>query len=355
MRDIKIRALKTISWLLCAVCPSVLFTGCWGKTETENRKYIVTVGIDNAVEYKSLSDKYDIIGSEGNFIVSMGAAALKSDIGNESKQQNISVYRGGGIAEIRETANAYSNNDIYFGQLKTVVIGKDIVKDFETFKNMIFDIERTEKINKKVIAVVADSDAAEVIQKIMEEGEGNGMYIWNYYKNKDTKFNLGEYMDFENLVKSLRNNEAIIIPQVSVKNDTVVLEGGSVINMNGYCGDVSPEILEGIKWIEGNAKGEIVSIDGVSVRVLSQTVKADMKDGIFNVKTSVDCVLENGEISDRSINKLKTVIKDKIENTINKAIELNADFFKVSDDGNIDGLNYDISVDIKIASTGVIK
>ncbi len=355
MRGIKTKCRKITLWLLFAVIPSVLLTGCWGKTEIENRKYIVTLGIDSADEYKNLSDKYDIIGTKGDFIVSMGAAALKSDIGNDSEQQNISLFRGGGIAEIRETANNYSDNDIYFGQLKTVVIGKDVIKDDETFKNMIYDIERTEKINKKVIAVVADSDAAEVIQKIMEEGEGNGMYIWNYYKNNNTKFNLGEYMDFEHLVKSLRNNEAIIVPQVSIENDTAILEGGSVINKNGYCGDVSPEILEGIKWIDGNAKGEIVSIDGVSVRVLSQNVKAEMKDGVFTVDTSVDCVVENGEISDILLNKLKTVIKDKIENTINKAVELNADFFKASKDGNITGLNYDISVDIKIASTGVIK
>jgi len=344
-----------IGIILCISFTAVLLTGCWGKTETEDRDYIVTMGIDSSDEYPNLYDKFNIIGADGDFIISMGAAELKSDIGEESEKQNMSVFRGGGIAEIRETANDYSDNDIYFGQLKTVVIGKDIVKDYETFKNMAYDIERTEKINKKVIVVVADDDATDIIQKIMEDEDGNGMYLWNYYKNNDIKFDLGEYMDFEQLVKSLRNNEAIIIPQVSLKNDAVVLEGGSVINKDGYRGDVSHEILEGLKWIEGNAKGEIVSVEGVSVRVLSQTVKDEMKDGIYTVDTSVACIVENGELTDNSINEIKSVIKDKIDNTINKAVKLNADFFKISDDGNIENLNYNVSVEIKIASTGVIK
>ncbi|MEA4973887.1 MAG: Ger(x)C family spore germination C-terminal domain-containing protein [Candidatus Metalachnospira sp.] len=355
MNGIKLKCKKILTLIVSAVIPLIILTGCWGKTETEDRKYVVTMGIDSDDEYTNLSDKYDIIGTKGDFIVSMGAARIKSDIGKESEQANMSVFRGENTAEIRETANNYSNNDIYFGQLKTVVIGKDIIKDNETFKNMISDIERTEKINKKVIAVVAENDAAQIIQKIMEDGEGNGMYIWNYYKNKDVKFDLGEYMDFEHLVKSMRNKEAIIVPQVSIKNQNIVLEGGSVINKDGYCGDVTKEVLDGLKWIEGDAKGEIVSADGISIRVLSQNVKSKMNDGIFTVKTSVDCVVENGQITDKSLNELKSVINDKIENTINKAIELNADIFKISDDGNITGLNYDISVDIKITSTGVIK
>lgn len=347
---------KKLEMLIVYLCiPTLILTGCWGQTETEDRKYIVTMGIDNGKEYSILSEKYDIIGSEGDFIVSMGAAEIKSDIGKESEKHNVSFFRGKNTAEIRETANSYSENDIYFGQLKTVVFGKEVIRDSEIFKNMIYDIERSEKINKKVIAVAAENDAAEIIQNIMGKGEGNGMYIWNYYKNKDVKPDIGEYIDFEHLVKSMRNEEAIIIPKVSIRNEDIVLEGGSVINKTGYCGDVSKEVLNGLKWIEGDAKGEIVSEDNISVRVLSQNVKSQMNDGIFHVDTSVDCVVENGQIKDKSINELKTVIKDKIENTINKAIELNADIFKATEDGNIKDLKYDVTVNIKIASTGVIK
>lgn len=355
MKCRKIRYTKVIVSVAMIILQSIILTGCWGKTEIEKRRYIVTLGIDSDNENKILRENYDIIGSAGDYFVSLGSAAIKNDIGDDSKQQNMTVVSGESIASIRETANKYSDNDIYFGQLKTVVIGKDIVKDNDTFENMIFDIERTEKINTKVIAVIAENTAAEVVQKVMEEGDGNGMYVWNYYKNNDAKVDLGEYMDFEHLAKSMRNDEAVIIPQITVENEITVIDGGSVINKDGYCGDVSSEILDGLKWIEGNAKGEIVNTDDVSVRVLSQNTKSKMKDGVYTVEVSADCIVENGKISDSSINRIKTVIKEKIENTINKAIELNADIFDISDDGNIDGLNYNITVDIKIRSTGVIK
>lgn len=355
MKNRKGKYIKAIAAAAVAVLQAFVLTGCWGKTEIEKRRYIVTLGIDSDNENKSLRENYEVIGSEGDYFVSLGAAGIKNDIGDDSKQQNMTVVNGESIASIRETANRYSDNDIYFGQLKTIVIGKDIIKDNDTFENMIFDIERTEKINTKVIAVIAENTAAEVVQKIMEEGEGNGMYVWNYYKNNDANVDLGEYMDFEHLAKSMRNDEAVIIPQITIEDGITVIDGGSVINRDGYCGEVSSEILDGLKWLEGNAKGEVITSDGVSVRVLSQKTKNKMTDGVYQVEASADCIVENGEISDSSMNQIKTVIKEEMENTMNKAIELNADLFDLSEDGNIDGLNYNITVDIKIRSTGVIK
>ena len=49
------------------------------------------------------------------------------------------------------------------------------------------------------------------------------------------------------------------------------------------------------------------------------------------------------------------VIKENLENTINKARELNADFIGVTDDGNMGSKSFKINADVKIVGTGVIK
>ena len=48
-------------------------------------------------------------------------------------------------------------------------------------------------------------------------------------------------------------------------------------------------------------------------------------------------------------------IKENLENTINKARELNADFIGVTDDGNMGSKSFKINADVKIIGTGVIK
>ena len=54
---------------------SMLLTGCYDKTETEERLYVVLMGIDG----RSIPESYDIYGDEGRYIVSVGEAKLESD------------------------------------------------------------------------------------------------------------------------------------------------------------------------------------------------------------------------------------------------------------------------------------
>ena len=104
---------------------SMLLTGCYDKTETEERLYVVLMGIDG----RSIPESYDIYGDEGRYIVSVGEAKLESDIGDDSEDQKTVIVSGNTFSDIKQTADKYSDKEIYFGQLKAAVLGADIIKD----------------------------------------------------------------------------------------------------------------------------------------------------------------------------------------------------------------------------------
>ena len=55
----------------------LVITGCYGKAEADERKYVITAGID--------------VGENKKYSMTIGEAQLKSDIGDETKPEKCSV------------------------------------------------------------------------------------------------------------------------------------------------------------------------------------------------------------------------------------------------------------------------
>ena len=48
-------------------------------------------------------------------------------------------------------------------------------------------------------------------------------------------------------------------------------------------------------------------------------------------------------------------VQRSLTDTINKSVDLEADFLQLTSDGKLDGLNFVVEADIQIISAGVIK
>ena len=48
-------------------------------------------------------------------------------------------------------------------------------------------------------------------------------------------------------------------------------------------------------------------------------------------------------------------VQRSLTDTINKSVDLDADFLQLTPDGKLDGLNFVVEADIQIISAGVIK
>lgn len=342
--------MKKMFVFMCAV---FLLTGCYDKTETEDRRYAVIMGIDGGEAGKKLSEKLNITGREGKYILSIGEAKLESDIGNDSEEQKTTAVIGDTIPQMCYDADKYSDKEIYFGQLKAAVLGRDIIIDREKLAETVYNIERMEGINTKVVVFASDGAAALNIENVMNNDTRGGLYLWDYYRNNGYDSDMNEYTDFEGLIKSLRENDTFIIPVIREENGETVLRGGVVIKDGEYAGDITDDDMTGVKWLEGEAKGETVTFDGVTAVVKKETIDIYEQEGLKIIEIYAECTLESGygKSTEYYAEELETVIKSNIENTINKAQKLDADFTGVlyGDKKVI------ISPDIRIISTGVIK
>ncbi len=327
--------------LILIMLLTLVITGCYGKAEADERKYVITAGID--------------VGENKKYSMTIGEAQLKSDIGDETKPEKCSVEYGDSIIDIKNKADNGSDRKMYFGQMKTLVIGRKIIEDSELFKIFLYDAERMKELNTKVIVVAADN-ADNAVNAIMQKNDGNGMYIWDFYSNGDLADSDAAYMDIEKIIYNIRNSKGYIIPKLYCDDGEIYISDGYVMNGSEYKGDISENDIKGIKWLNGDADKSIIESNGIYAEILRQNTHIYLNDNRYNIEISAECSIDGAGINNISadeISNLKEVIKNIIRNTINKAAETKTDFINAGYDLN--EYPSDISVDLKIISTGVIK
>ena len=71
--------------IMAASVISLVLSGCYDKTETEDRRYVVLMGIDSGRNEEFITSKYDVVGNNGKYFLTVGEAKLENDIGKESE------------------------------------------------------------------------------------------------------------------------------------------------------------------------------------------------------------------------------------------------------------------------------
>ena len=349
VKKLKILFAETVLILL-AVC------GCFDNTETEDRKYVVLMGLDGTEKAEGLSDDKILIGEGGQYILSAGEAELESDIEKSTEKQKTILVRGNTIPEMRRTADMYSSKKMYFGQLKAVVLGEDIYSQTERLTDIVYAMERMEDINTKIVVFASDT-ALESVDAVMAKGSKGGLYLWDYYKNNGGETDLNEYMNFEYLIKSMRQDETFIIPKISVDNEEVFLDGGVVISADQFKGEITSEDIRSAKWLKGTAEGELITIGNISAKVKSQEVNISEDNSSLKIEIEASIAIESGyDVNkDEAEKEFEMSIQRSLTDTINKSVDLEADFLQLTPDGKLNGLNFVVEADIQIISAGVIK
>ena len=67
--------------IMVASVISLVLSGCYDKTETEDRRYVVLMGIDSGRNEEFITSKYDVVGNNGKYFLTVGEAKLENDIG----------------------------------------------------------------------------------------------------------------------------------------------------------------------------------------------------------------------------------------------------------------------------------
>lgn len=352
-------------FLLC-----FLITGCADKVEMEDRSFIITLGID--------------MGKDDSLNLTLGEIKSLEEGEKPSIEAN-----GRTFSSAIKNADMMNDKQIYLGQLKTVVLGKELLENEGLTKEVLTALERNQTVNKKIVVLASNDTASDILKAISEKNTSSGLYIWDYYNVAGDKSASTEKVDLETLLQNVRDYDGIVIPKVSLTDEGVKIGGGMVISNYIFRGELSDLEERGYLWLKNKAAG--ASIDGVfQGENITLGVSKDKckflfseKDGKIICDVYIDVIgsLEGGGMEQdsffdsstlREIEKIfEKIITTEVENTMSIAsIEYKTDVFgltrelekqniniykKYNGKDSFENMIFKIRTDVNIKGIGVIE
>lgn len=302
---------------------------------------------------------------------------MTSELIINEEETKIKVFKTQGktIDECLSQISTQSNKDIFISHLKILIITEDIIKNniniYDYFlrsskSKMNFDIYLIKKENiDKIFEINKSESSSEYIEKIME------------YNNKI--YSSSTKLSFIDLVyKRLEPNLDPLYPNITVKDDNIILDNLSFINNNETI-NLSTENSIYYNMLINNVDKTILNLkcEQKDYSLLTKDIKTkqkwnkDTKEFIYNVtiKSTVNNYECNNTLdNEEQVNNLNTIsneqIKKNIEELINISTTNNYDFLGIvnyinkrdqTNKQSLKDINIKINVKTEITSIGEIR
>ncbi|MBS4537020.1 Ger(x)C family spore germination protein [Clostridium sp. D2Q-11] len=194
-------------------------TACWDKKEIENRAYISAIGID-CIEGKENSPGFVLTYEYPNL-------AAYGKTGEGEPRFTIAV-EGATISEISRQVATRIENDMFFRHLKVVIIGEDVAKDQIKLATVLNALDRSPDIGRRIIILIAEGKARDVINTEMKEKPVIGRFIWDLVQRENVG---GRYYteSIGELFTHLHRSKVAMIGIVMPREEELKLAGASII------------------------------------------------------------------------------------------------------------------------------
>ena len=342
---------------------SFFLVGCLDKIEAEDRGYIITMGIDNGVE-----KKYDI-----SFLI-----AQFSDNGDTKTTGKIIKISADSIIEAVNKANSNTNKLLYLGQLKTVILGENILNRKNTLIDILEQLENNKDVSVKTVILATKGNAEDMANLIAENELSSGIYIYDFYKNSAEQTAFTEKVELEKLTINMRENKSALIPVIYSYDNQLKINGSIIVDNNGIKDFISEESFINNIWLNNKAEGYVIVDDnGNTLEILDNycsykfyekdsyilcdiNIKARGsidgiydKNNIFNIEKNFENIISNNILN--YINKLKLYYKvDPLGFSLKLKKYNNNLYYKYNKENSfVNNMNFNVNCDIKIKSTGI--
>jgi len=309
-------------WIIVTILPLFITTGCWDKRDPEDREYMITMGVDK--------------GEEG-YIISFAPA--KTDEKDPKKM----VCQGKTLADAIACNDSRNSRKTDLGQLKMIIFGKSILEDRELFLSLLEELERSQKISKKVTVLGTEASAGTCIEAMMERDNGTGLFLWEFYKNTAKEVGVTKGLDMDTFLTELTEQKAsVILPRIEpAEGDGLYLGGGVALVDMKFSTFLNDKEEQGYLFLLGEAEGAVLEAedDGKTIPLKVARSKVDydfkqQKDGktLCNIRLKIHGELlgnvNNNAFSEEGTKKLENlfseIVKTEIKNTMKIAQEQDA-------------------------------
>jgi len=313
--------MKKSIFLLLAVI--FMLCGCSGAKEIDERNFVLSGGIDKG-EKKTVSFT--------------AGCTLPDTSGNNTVKSIVLDKEENSLAAAMERSGEKDTRSMYFGHLKTFVIGRDFFEGDNLYRFVDY-VERENDISLKTAILYTEATAKECIEKTSKMDEGNNLYIWDYYKNSDENEGAAMRFDFDDITKSLRINDTCFIPRITIDNDKAVIGGGCVVKNGEYLFEITKSEAEGYLFISENCKGEILECEIYGETVAAEVKKCVCKPVFIENEDGINCVFEmeiDAELKENNKDIKPELIKEKMKEAVEEKAER---LYRILKSGDADAFN----------------
>lgn len=384
-----------LSFLLIISLLLLSLTGCFDKTELENRGFAISVGIDKLDEKDNSDNNEQKAIYPNRYNITLALPKLASFASNDGgggeeatliKKNKAPTVPGGMI-----TANDNSSKKLDYTQMKLILFGSEMLKDKKLFKEALDGLERVHEINRRVLVMATGGSAEDVISAKTNNTSMLGFFVSDFYENNSKKSAATFSENLERVLKQLRDNGCAIIPRIEIKDEDVSLEGAALLNDYQIVGWLSPSDTTQILFLGEEGVGvELLTMYNdilLKCRVLKQSTKFEFSEVANNLKMTlnVDVIGEIEEyiFSDEQLfddTKLQefgklyeTQLNTELKNTLESIRQTyKADFFHIEQilskrnyklwqkykdnwQSTFENMEIEVKSDVSIGSLGVTK
>ena len=369
-------------FFLILIILSLLFlTACWDMEEINRRAFVSSIGMD--LNKTSGLDKYVVTYIYPN-INAIGKSAT------EDKKKFIIVVPSSSMFQAGRSASVHQEFPFYYKHLKVLMIGEELAENEKLMRQLIDELNRDTKINKKIQILVAKGEAKEVLGSKSNVIHEDIEAIYNILKDNRSASRFTP-QTLTGMIKELDYNNVALVPSVESKGKKVSISGGAIIKDYKLIGRLNTIENRSVAFLKNVVKTELVEVE-YKERLLSYNItnskchKSIKIDGDVNVDISlnIEGYLQGYTVRDdinvydsKVLEEMEKVIEKQLEKEIKDVLELsqkkyNADLigigghlskYEPSAWDKIKGkwdeiypeIRFNVSVNAKIRGTGLIK
>lgn len=353
-----------------------LLSGCWDRVEIEDRGYILALGVDkydpsdlNKYETREYIDldrktqkfspeqqkpdiKTDQKGidpqtkrkvksplptnkNEYKFALTVLFPNLRT-IGKDSKPDEqrrfLFVRPTNNIIGIRNYLEREINKRLYYGYLKVVVLGRDLVDEPGYVREVLDALSRESDIPQNTFLLVSETTARDILNTMPLVQPVTGIHLFEISKNASI---YGRVIDtpLSQVVNSFINSNCAVISRVEPGVETLKVAGAAVFKNFRFVGWLDEKQLQIYKLLMGKAKHTFIDdLKYKSTHVPFITTEIQTKKKIKSEKGRLKIVYNlriEGEVIEFVFKSGYKVLDDPmrkyIQSELNKIIKKRAD------------------------------
>lgn len=315
--------------VICITLIILLLTGCWDQVEIEDRAQVGAIGID---KYIPSSENNEDTGGEqtekggesDRFVYTL--AFPKHDIEELSNIVVSSV--GDSLYSISRSLTDRTSWQMGLGHLRVVVLNSDIVRNEESFRKILYEMEDNEFINRRVILTMTDEPAGDIINVNPEMNPILGRFISEIFTRKD-RTPRAPKGDISSILQDIHESGNTLIPKIVSGEKDVEILGAGIINNYEFVGWLDELDTTQVMIFKGEA--DIAGVTVPDYKGINIPIDAQYKGTNLRLVEDED--------------NIKIVAEVKAEGDIKRT------YFE----GTIDALNPDVIKDIEKAACDTVK